>query len=120
MAPAGRGSRCWRGRARPPRWPPAGRRPPPPHPARGGRRAWRQTTAMPVRYDARDRIATITLDRPEAMNALDPPMLFGLAEAWERAEDDDEVWVVVVTGAGDQAFCVGADLKVTIPSATAN
>jgi enoyl-CoA hydratase len=73
---------------------------------------------MPVRYEVRDRIAVITLDRPDAMNALDPPMLFGLAEAWDSAEDDDDVWVVVVTGAGDQAFCVGADLKSTIPAAT--
>lgn len=73
---------------------------------------------MPVRYEVRNRVALITLDRPDAMNALDPPMLFGLAEAWDRAEDDDDVWVVVVTGAGDDAFCVGADLKVTIPSAT--
>jgi len=73
---------------------------------------------MPVRYEVRKRVALITLDRPEAMNALDPPMLFGLAEAWDRAEDDDDVWVVVVTGAGSDAFCVGADLKVTIPSAT--
>ncbi len=74
---------------------------------------------MPVRYEVDDRIATITIDRPEAMNALDPPMLFGLAEAWDKAEDDDDVWVVVVTGAGDQAFCVGADLKTTIPATAA-
>jgi enoyl-CoA hydratase len=60
---------------------------------------------MPVRYEIRDHIAIITLDRPEAMNALDPPMLHGLAEAWDRAEEDEDVWVVVVTGAGDQAFC---------------
>jgi len=73
---------------------------------------------MPVRYEVRNRVAFITLDRPEAMNALDPPMLFGLAEAWDNAEDDDDVWVVVITGAGDQAFCVGADLKVTIPATT--
>jgi len=73
---------------------------------------------MPVRYEVRDRIATITLDRPDAMNALDPKMLFGLAEAWDQAEEDDDVWVVVITGAGDQAFCVGADLKSTIPAAT--
>jgi enoyl-CoA hydratase len=73
---------------------------------------------MPVRYEIRDHIAIITLDRPEAMNALDPPMLHGLAEAWDRAEEDEDVWVVVVTGAGDQAFCVGADLKATIPATT--
>ena len=74
---------------------------------------------MPVRYEVDDRIATITIDRPEAMNALDPPMLFGLAEAWDKAEDDDDVWVVVITGAGDQAFCVGADLKSTVPQTAA-
>ena len=73
---------------------------------------------MPVRYEVRSRVALITLDRPEAMNALDPPMLFGLAEAWDRAEEDDDVWVVVVTGAGTESFCVGADLKVTIPATT--
>src|SRR5207244_622896 len=65
------------------------------------------------------RLATITIDRPEAMNALDPPMLFGLAEAWDRAEEDDDVWVVLITGAGDKAFCVGADLKTTIPATAA-
>lgn len=73
---------------------------------------------MPVHYEVRDRTAVVTLDRPEAMNALDPSMLFGLAEAWDNAEEDDDVWVVVITGAGDQSFCVGADLKVTIPAAT--
>ena len=56
---------------------------------------------MPVRYEVDGRVATITIDRPEAMNALDPPMLFGLAAAWDKAEEDDGVWVVVVTGAGD-------------------
>ena len=73
---------------------------------------------MPVRYEVRDRIATITLDRPEAHNALDPPMLFGLAEAWDNAEGDDDVLVVVVTGAGEKAFCSGADLAATIPATT--
>jgi enoyl-CoA hydratase len=74
---------------------------------------------MPVRYDVDGRVATITIDRPDAMNALDPPMLFGLAEAWDSAEDDDDVWVVMLTGAGDEAFCVGADLKTTVPQTAA-
>ena len=74
---------------------------------------------MPVRYEVDGRVATITIDRPEAMNALDPPMLFGLAEAWDKAEEDDDIWVVVVTGAGDDAFCVGADLKTTVPRTAA-
>ncbi|MBV8305023.1 MAG: enoyl-CoA hydratase/isomerase family protein [Acidimicrobiia bacterium] len=75
---------------------------------------------MPVRYEVDGRVATITIDRPEAMNALDPPMLFGLAEAWDRATEDDNVWVVVLTGAGDDAFCVGADLKSTVPRTAAD
>jgi len=75
---------------------------------------------MPVRYELDGRVATITIDRPEAMNALDPPMLFGLAEAWDNAEQDDDVWVVVITGAGDEAFCVGADLKSTVPQTAAS
>ncbi|TMK86678.1 MAG: enoyl-CoA hydratase/isomerase family protein, partial [Actinobacteria bacterium] len=80
----------------------------------------RQDMGMPVHYEVNDRVATVTIDRPEAMNALDPPMLFGLAEAWDKAEEDDDVWVVVVTGAGDEAFCVGADLKTTIPATAAS
>jgi len=75
---------------------------------------------MPVRYEVDGRVATITIDRPEAMNALDPPMLFGLAEAWDKAEEDDNVWVVVITGSGDEAFCVGADLKTTVPQTAAS
>ena len=54
--------------------------------------------------------ATITLDRPEVLNAFDFRMLRELARACEDASWDDEIRVVVVTGAG-RAFCVGADLK---------
>ncbi|MBK9179571.1 MAG: enoyl-CoA hydratase/isomerase family protein [Acidimicrobiales bacterium] len=73
---------------------------------------------MSVRYEVDHRIAIITLDRPEARNALDPAMLYGLAEAWDAAEDDDDVLAVILTGAGDEAFCSGADLKLTIPGVT--
>src|SRR5207248_10948519 len=84
-------------------------------PSRAGARGG-QDKGVPVRYGVEGRVATITIDRPEARNALDPPMLFGLAEAWDKAEEDDDIWVVVVTGAGDDAFCVGAVLKSTIPA----
>ena len=54
--------------------------------------------------------ATVTLDRPEVLNAFDFTMLRELARAFEDASWDDEIRVIVVTGAG-RAFCVGADLR---------
>jgi len=65
-----------------------------------------------IRYD-RDLaagVATVTIDRPEVLNALDFPTMRELARAFEQAAWDDSVAVVVVTGAGDRAFCTGADL----------
>ena len=55
--------------------------------------------------------ATITLNRPEVLNAFDFRMLRELARACEDASWDDEIRVVVLTGAGDAAFCAGADLS---------
>jgi E-phenylitaconyl-CoA hydratase len=70
---------------------------------------------MAVLYEVSDRIATITLSRPEAMNALDPETLAELNEAFQRANADSEVRVVILTGAGEKAFCTGSDLKKTMP-----
>jgi enoyl-CoA hydratase/carnithine racemase len=67
-----------------------------------------------VLYEKRDRIAYLTLNRPEAKNAIDPETHELLWEAWEDFRDDDSVDVAIVTGAGD-AFCAGADLKAFIP-----
>ena len=64
-----------------------------------------------IRYEQRDHVATVTLNRPEVLNAIHPPMAEELADAWERIRDDDSVWVGVLTGNGDRAFCAGADLK---------
>lgn len=64
----------------------------------------------PVRYEVADRIATLTLDRPEARNALSSALRRALPEAMARADEDDDVDVVILTGAG-QAFCAGLDLK---------
>jgi enoyl-CoA hydratase/carnithine racemase len=62
-----------------------------------------------ILYDVAERTATITLNRPEALNALHPPMLAELRAAYAEAEADDDVWTTVVTGAG-RAFCTGADV----------
>ena len=67
-----------------------------------------------VLYEKRDRIAHVTLNRPDARNAVDPAMHRMLWETWEDFRDDDSVDVAIVTGAGD-AFCAGADLKTYIP-----
>ena len=63
-----------------------------------------------VQYEVRERIATITLNRPERLNSFSPPLLRNWADAIKRASEDDDVRVVVVTGAG-RAFCAGADVK---------
>jgi enoyl-CoA hydratase/carnithine racemase len=57
-----------------------------------------------------DRVLTITLDRPEKLNAFNPVMMQDLLDAFDRADADDEVRAVVVTGAG-RAFCAGADIS---------
>jgi len=64
-----------------------------------------------IRYEKRDHRATVTLQRPEVLNCLDFPTLRELHRAFEDASWDDTVRVVVLTGAGDRAFCTGADLK---------
>lgn len=61
-----------------------------------------------VRYVKRDRIATVTLDRPQARNAIDPPMDQRLRAIWADFRDDDDVDVAILTGTG-AAFCAGAD-----------
>jgi enoyl-CoA hydratase/carnithine racemase len=67
-----------------------------------------------VLYEKRDRIAYVTLNRPEAKNALDPETHELLWRSWEDFRDDDAVDVAILTGVGD-AFCAGADLKTYIP-----
>jgi dehydration protein DpgD len=64
-----------------------------------------------VRYDKRGHVAYITLDRPEALNALDLRMHAELAAIWDDFEQDDNLWLGVLTGAGRRAFSVGQDLK---------
>jgi enoyl-CoA hydratase/carnithine racemase len=64
-----------------------------------------------VRVEVAGRVATVTLDRPEALNAISTELALDLAAAVEPLGVDPGVGAVVLTGAGDRAFCVGADLK---------
>jgi E-phenylitaconyl-CoA hydratase len=72
-----------------------------------------------VLYEQKGRIVTITINRPDAMNAIDPETHERLIEAWTRFRDDPDAWVAILTGAGEKAFSAGADLKTLIPAAFA-
>lgn len=63
-----------------------------------------------ILYETRDRVAIVTLNRPERMNAIDPQTSAELLEAFTRFRDDDALWVAIITGAGDRAFSAGNDL----------
>src|SRR3546814_13061411 len=58
-----------------------------------------------------DHVAYVTINRPERRNAIGVAVRKGLIEAFCDAAVDDDVWAVVLTGAGDKAFCAGGDLK---------
>jgi enoyl-CoA hydratase/carnithine racemase len=70
-----------------------------------------------IRYEKGDHVATITLNRPEVMNALHPPAHAELNEAWADYIADGEMWVAILTGAGERAFSAGADLKYRVAQA---
>jgi len=72
---------------------------------------------MSILYVQQDRVVTITMNRPEAMNSIDPETHRELIEAWIRFRDDPDAWVAILTDAGDKAFSAGADLKKLIPRA---
>jgi|TARA_B110001454_G_scaffold174729_1_gene166328 enoyl-CoA hydratase/carnithine racemase len=64
-----------------------------------------------VIYEIQDRIAYVTINRPEAYNACDQPTYDRLAEVWDDFASNDDAWVAILTGAGDKAFCAGSDIK---------
>src|SRR5690606_36036274 len=79
--------------------------------------------AMSIDYSVEDKIATIVINRPEALNAMTPEMYAELSKAWVDVRDNPDVYVAVVTGAPQpertpqrQVFTAGADLKLTIPA----
>ena len=64
-----------------------------------------------IKFDSADKVAYITINRPEVLNALHPPAHRELQQIWKRFIDDEDLWVAVLTGAGNRAFCAGTDLK---------
>lgn len=64
-----------------------------------------------VRYERDGAAAVVTIDRPERRNAVDPATAGELLDAYRRFEDDADARIMVLTGAGEEAFCAGADLK---------
>ncbi len=81
---------------------------------------------MALIFDVQDRVATLTINRPESMNAMDPQTYKELSDAWIEVRDNPDIWAAVITGANApgraperQSFTAGADLKQTIPQAHA-
>jgi len=68
-----------------------------------------------IDYKKEGRIAIFTINRPEALNAINVPASQELHEAMIDFRDDPELWVGIITGAGDKAFCAGADIKDMLP-----
>src|SRR3546814_11912358 len=66
-----------------------------------------------VLTERRDHLLIVTINRPEARNAVNAAVHAGIGTALEQAEHDPEIRVVIVTGAGDKSFCAGADRKST-------
>ncbi len=64
-----------------------------------------------VILEVEDGIATITLNRPDKMNAFTGPMMADMIAAFDETDAEDDAKAVIVTGAGDRAFCAGADLS---------
>lgn len=64
-----------------------------------------------VRAELRGHVLLVTIDRPEARNAVNRAVTIGIGDALEIADQRSDIWVVIITGAGDRAFCAGADLK---------
>ena len=64
-----------------------------------------------IDYEKRGRVAYVTINRPETLNALHPPASLEMRRAFDDFRDDPELWVAVLSGAGKRAFCAGNDLK---------
>ncbi len=71
---------------------------------------------MSLDVDKTGRILTVTMNRPEALNALDPETGTRMREVFDDFREDDGLWAAILTGAGEKAFCAGADIKKTIAS----
>ena len=69
-----------------------------------------------ILYEKKDHIAIITINRPEALNSMKPVNEREMQRAWLDFRDDDNLWVAILTGAGDKAFCTGGDMKEYLPA----
>ena len=74
---------------------------------------------MPIRFDVDGHVATITLDRPDKLNAMDMEMYADISDRMREIDSRDDIWVGIVTGAGEKAFTAGADLVRMHGTATA-
>lgn len=70
---------------------------------------------MGVLFEKDGHVAIVTLNRPDALNALDPESWEELKQTWHNIKNDPEIRVTVLTGAGDRSFCTGSDMKKTMP-----
>jgi len=70
---------------------------------------------MPVEFEVKRHVAYITLNRPEAMNSLDPESIAQLIEIWREVRTNPDIRVAVLTGTGPKAFCTGTDMKKAPP-----
>lgn len=70
---------------------------------------------MTIKLEISARVATVTINRPEVRNSINPETHEALAALWPQLERDDAVAVVVLTGAGEKAFCTGADIGKFLP-----
>src|SRR5512137_1427003 len=70
---------------------------------------------MAVGFQKEGKIAIITLNRPEALNSFDPDQISEFNKCLYDFNSDNDLWVAIVTGSGERAFSVGADIKTTLP-----
>lgn len=70
---------------------------------------------MPLQYTREGKFAIFTLNRPEALNVIDPGTVVEFNKALTDFREDDNLWVGIVTGSGTKAFCAGADIKQMLP-----
>jgi E-phenylitaconyl-CoA hydratase/naphthyl-2-hydroxymethylsuccinyl-CoA hydratase len=70
---------------------------------------------MGVLFEKDEHVAIVTLNRPEALNALDPESWEEIKQIWDNIKTDPEIRVTVLTGAGEKSFCTGSDMKKTMP-----
>ncbi len=62
-------------------------------------------------FEISGHVASITLNSPDSMNALNPELRYALSQHFDEVENNDDIWLAVVTGSGERAFCAGMDLR---------